>query len=303
MALAERPSPNARAHPYGRLSVQHVDRVPDPDFMTGYLMGREVYRQTDYVALVHGEEVGLAAVARADSDDLFVPVVDVAVWSGPEQTMLIEDSTVDCRNATALADAARRNARPGISAYLVKGRYEHVNFIWEPAPIRIHVTEVTPPVPPELLMQAHRAVAFDEDLPPIELVLDAVTFSELAGEAPSDSYLAPVKGANPELQGEVSFLNTRPASRSGWVMIGCERSMQLHRHFYGDDPPQVDICPRKRVEEADPEGLRLVKCCMLEGGTEFVNGRAVVRWGAKVNEVRRALRRLTGVDQVTVAGG
>ena len=303
MALAERPSPNARAHPYRGLSVQHIDRTPSPDFMMDYLMGREVYRRTDYVALVHGEEVGLAAVARAPSDDLFVPVLDVEVWSGPDRTVLVEDPTVDCGNATALAGAARRHARPGTSAYLVKGMYEHINFIWEPAPIRIHVTEVTPPAPPKLLTQAEQVVAFDEDLPPIELVLEAVTFTELAGEAPSDSYLVPCRGANLELPGRLSFLDTRPASRSDWVMIGCERSRQFHEHFYGDDPPQVDICPQKRVEEVDPGGLWLVKCCMLERGTELADGRAVVPWGANLDEVRGALRWLTGVEQVAVAVG
>lgn len=97
-------------------------------------MGREVHRRTDYVGLAHGDEVGLAVVARAPSDDLFAPVMDVAVWSGPDRSMLIEDPTVDCGKATALAAAARRHARPGISAYLVNGMYEHIKFIWEPAP-------------------------------------------------------------------------------------------------------------------------------------------------------------------------
>ena len=303
MALAERPSPNARAHPYRGLSVQHVDGTPDPDFMMDYLTGREVYRRTDYVGLVHGDEVGLAAVARADSDDLFVPVLDVEVWSGPDQTLLIEDPTVDCGNATALAGAARRNASPGVSAYLVRGMYEHINFIWEPAPIPIHVTEVTPPSPPKLLTQAQQVVAFDEDLPPIDLVLDAVTFSDLAERMPADSYLVPCRGAGLELPSDLSFLDTRPATRSDWVMIGCERSMQFHRHFYGDEPPQVDICPRKRVDRAEPDGLWLVKCCMLERGTEFAGGKAVVPWGANLDEVRGALRWLAGVDQVAVAEG
>ena len=46
MVVAERPSPNARAHPYRGLSVQHVDEDPQPDFMREYLSGREVYRRT-----------------------------------------------------------------------------------------------------------------------------------------------------------------------------------------------------------------------------------------------------------------
>ena len=309
---AEQPSPNARAHPYRGLSVQHVDRSPEPDFVMEYLLGREVYRRTDYVGLVHredgehGPEAALAAVTRAEAgpDDLFAPVTEVEVWSGPDRTMLVEEETADVGNATALAEAALARARPGVSGFLVKGKFEHINFIWEPSPLRIHVTEVTPPDPPKLLEQARQAVAYDEDLPPIELVLEEVTFSELAGRAPAPSspdpsYLVPCRGAGLELPGELSYLDTRPARRGDWVMIGCERSMQLHRHFYGDDPPQVDICPRRRVDEAEPEGRWLVKCCMLERGTEFEPGRAVVPWGANLDEVRRALRWLAGVPALS----
>lgn len=297
----EQPTRNARAHPYRGLSVQHVDRSPEPDFVMEYLLGREVYRRTDYVGLVHGTEAALAAVTRAEAgpDDLFAPVAEAAVWSGPDRTLLVEEATADVGNATALAEAALARARPGVSGFLVKGKFEHINFIWEPSPLRIHVTEVTPPDPPKLLEQARQAVAYDEDLPPIELVLEEVTFSELAGRAPaspSGSFLVPCRGAGLELPGELSYLDTRPARRRDWVLIGCERSMQLHRHFYGDDPPQADICPRRRLDDAEPEGRWLVKCCMLERGTELEAGRAVVPWGANLDEVRRALRWLAGVE-------
>ena len=303
MPVADKPTPNARAHPYRGLSVQHVDEVPEPEFMRDYLMGREVYRRTDYLALIHDGSVGLAAVARQENGELFEPVVDVEIWSGPARTMLIEDATVDVGNASALARAADRYGRPGISGFVVKGMFEHINFIWEPDPLRVFVTEVTPPEPPKLLRQAQQVVDFDEDLPPVELVLDAVTFPDLAATVPADSYLLPCRGAGTELAGEMSYLDTRPAVRDEWVMIGCERSMQFHRHFYGDEPAQVDICPRKRVEEADPEGRWLIKCCMLERGMEFSEGRAVVPWGANLDEVRHALRLLTGVDAAVPVPG
>jgi hypothetical protein len=277
--------------------VQHVDREPIPEFVVDFLMGREVYRRTDYLALVHGDAVALAAVDKLSTDPLFSPVTAVEVWSGPGATMMIEDSTVDVGNATALATAALANARPGVSGYVIKGMFEHVNFIWEPAPIRIHVTEVTPPDPPKLFAQASQVVGFDEDLPPIELIPDIVTFPELASGAPSDEYLLPCRGAGVDLPGGVSFLDTRPADRLDWVMIGCERSMQFHRHFYGDEPPQVDICPKERVLASDPDGLWLVKCCLLERGIEHTGDRVVVPWGANLDEVRSALRLLTGVQQ------
>ena len=83
-------------------------------------------------------------------------------------------------------------------------------------------------------------------------------------------------------------------------MIGCERSLQLHRHFYGDEPPRVDICPRQRVRSPRAEPV-LAKCCLLERGIEFEDGTAVVPWGSNLDEIRRALRWLTGVDRRDVA--
>jgi len=142
---------------------------------------------------------------------------------------------------------------------------------------------------------AEQVVAFDEDLPPIDLVLDAVDLRQLAAAHPAPRYLLPCRGSGVDLAGEVAFLDTRPARREDWTLIGCERSLQLHRHFYGDEPPRVDICPRQRVRSSGTEPT-LAKCCLLERGIEFEGGTAVVPWGSNLDEIRRALRWLTGVD-------
>ena len=121
-----------------------------------------------------------------------------------------------------------------------------MNFIWRPTPVPIHVTEVIPPEPPKLFSMAAQAIAFDEELPPIELILDAVDIRDLAGQHPRSDTCCPAGGVASTCPVTVSFLDTRPAQREDWLMIGCERSQQFHRHFYGDDSPQVDLCPRAR---------------------------------------------------------
>ena len=93
-------------------------------------------------------------------------------------------------------------------------------------------------------------------------------------------------------------------------MIGCERSLQFHRHFYGDEPERVDLCPRQRTaalrsrtavsgapeqhygSEVRSDGLTLTKCCLLERGLEVDGATAVVPWGANLDEVREGLRKL-----------
>lgn len=280
--------------------MQEVEVGLTPAELVPFLLGREVYRRTDFLALRRGEQTAVVAVRKASTEPLFSPIVEARVLAGPDQVVAVNAPDTDVGNATALARAALAHWRTGALAYVVQGRYEHINFIWEPAPVRIRVTEVVPPEPPKLFVMAEQAVAFDEDLPPIELVLDAVDIRQLAAANPASRYLLPCRGSGVDLGGEVSFLDTRPAERQDWLMIGCERSLQFHRHFYGDEPARVDICPRLRAEQPDAEvaaTLTLTKCCLLERGMEFAGTSAVVPWGANLDEVRSALRMLTGVDQ------
>lgn len=302
--MIDDPAPNTITRPYRGLSVQEVD-VPLTDLdLVPYLLGREVYRRTDYLVLRNGGETAIVAVRKASTTPLFAPVVEARVLAYPAQVVSVRAPGTDVSNATALARAALAHHRPGALAYVVQGLYEHVNFIWVPAPVTIRVTEVVPPHPPKLFAMAEQVIAFDEDLPPIELVLDAVDIRELAAANPSPQYLLPCRGAGVDIGGDVSFLDTRPSERRDWLMVGCERSAQFHQHFYGDEPPRVDICPRQRVPPPSAEGaaeaartLTLTKCCLLERGTEFEGGCAVVPWGSNLDEIRQALRWLTGVDR------
>ncbi|MFN0285028.1 MAG: hypothetical protein ACKVZ6_24000 [Kineosporiaceae bacterium] len=282
------PPPNTRANPYRGLSVQEMDFPLTERAILDYLTGREVYRRTDFLALRSGADTALVAVRKASLDPLFSPVVEARVLAGPDETAWVESADTDVGNATALAAAAA----PGARASVVLGRFEHVNFIWEPAPVPVRVTEVVPPLPPKLLAQAQQAVAYDEDLPPVDLVLDAVKVHDLAAAHPAAAYLLPCRGSGTELGAPVQFLDTHPAERGDWTMIGCERSLQFHRHFYGDEPERVDLCPRARVESEGAAGATLTKCCLIERGLEVTGDLAVVPWGANLDEVREGLRKL-----------
>lgn len=286
------PPSNTRAHPYRGLSVQEVDVPLEESSLTELLLGREVYRRTEYLALRRGDEVALLAVRKDSDEPLFSPVIELRLLAGPDETAWVESPDTDVGNATALAEAAQRCERAA-QAYVVLGRYEHVNFLWRPDPVRVRVVEVVPPRPAKLWEQARKVVAFDEDLPPVDLVLDAVDLADLAAASPAERYLVPCRGSGVDVGAETSYLDTRPA-RQEWTMLGCERSLQFHQHFYGDEPPRVDICPSARagVQDAAPV---LTKCCLLERGTRLEPGRAVVPWGADLDEVRDALRHLAGL--------
>ncbi|MEZ5116879.1 MAG: hypothetical protein R2737_11480 [Candidatus Nanopelagicales bacterium] len=296
------PAPNTITRPYRGVSVQEVDvALQDEAAVLDYIVGREVYRRTEWLVLRNSGACALVAVRKETYEPLFAPAVEARVLAGPDRTVWIDSPTTDVGNATALAAAAAPYLSADVDAYVVQGRYEHINVIWQPRPVPVVVTEVVPPEPAKLLMMARQAVEYDEDLPPVDLVLDAVDIRVLAAANPADGYLLPCRGSGVDLPGEVTFLDTRPPERGDWTLIGCERSVQFHRHFYGDEPPQVDLCPHRRAAGFDGDALVLTKCCLLERGVEVHGNVAVVPWGSNLDEVRLALRLLTGVGPVVEA--
>src|SRR5881628_2231 len=79
--------------------------------------------------------------------------------------------------------------------------------------------------------------------------------------------------------------------RSDWLLIGCERSLQFHRHFYGDEPPRVEMCPRRIAGQRGD--ATLVKCCLLETHIEKDDNMMIVPWGSDLAMVEAALRKLS----------
>jgi hypothetical protein len=297
----EVPEPNTITRPYRGLSVQEVDAPLTQAGIEELLSHREIYRRTAFLVLRSNGQTALAAVRPEHPEPLFSPVAEVRLLSGPAATVWIDEPAADVGNASSLAATALAHRRDGVLAYVVKGRFEHVNFIWRPTPLPILVTEVIPPQPPKLLAMAEQVVRYDEDLPPVELTLDAVDVRDLAAANPAAHYLLPCRGSGLPAGPDVSFLDCHPPYHADWLLIGCERSREFHQHFYGTEPRRVDLCPRARA--AGPPGARvLTKCCLLERGIEVNGTTAVVPWGANLDEVRTALRAICGVPPVAAPG-
>jgi hypothetical protein len=169
---------------------------------------------------------------------------------------------------------------------VVRGRFEHVNFIVSPAPVHVRVVEVVPPEPPKLLEMARAVIDYDQDLPPVELDFAPIDLRALAAAHPAEHHLFPCRCSG--LEGD--FLDAAPAQPADWTLIGCERSRQIHVALYGREPrARVDFCP---VAIGGSTGL--MKCCLRESGIERSGARVVVPWGATLEEVRMALRELAG---------
>lgn len=276
---------------YRGVSVAAPDCDLQADALRAHFLGREAYRRTRFLVVRRGGATALLRIHRASEVELFSPITDVELLAGPENCAFLRLPEVDTGVPSMLAAAAAEHA-PGARAVLVQGRYQHVNFILEPRPLRVVVAEVVPPEPAKLVDQARRVLAVAEDLPPIQLEPRLTDLAALAREHPAEHYLLPCRGAGSSIRGSrVSYLDERPP-RAAWTLLGCDRSREIHRWFYGDDAPGADLCPRRAARADAGNGAQLTKCCLQEEHLEGGPGWVSVPWGSSLEQVRQALTRL-----------
>lgn len=278
--------------PYRCVSFQPYDGEMSASAITGYLSEREIYRRTDIVILHNsGQEYAVAAVQRASSDALFSRVEKVEILALPGECLFIEDKATDPANRSALARLALRHGVGPDRTAIVMGAFDHVNLIHRPDPLALRVVEVVPPEPPKLYRMVEQVLSY-ADLPPIVPELVPIDLRELAGTVRPEAYLVPCRsGGLQELSAPVFFLDERPKRRENWTLLGCERSLQFHRHYYGDEPPRVEMCPRRLFE---PDGkATILKCCLLEYGIEQDGNSMIVPWGADLRMIEKALYQLS----------
>lgn len=295
---------------YREVSVTSVDIPLSEASIEGFLLGREVYRRTRFVVLRHGSGTALAAVVRSASEPLFAPVVEVTILALPGRTAWVDAPEVDTGVPSQLTRVAAERA-PGVDCVVVAGRHGHVSFVLDPAPVRVTVVDVAPPYPAKLVDQVRSIVDLADDLPPVELVPQVTDLAELAATRAAQRYLLPCRGSGMVLGTDTAYLDERPPA-ADWVLVGCARSREIHRWFYGRDAPGVDMCPRRLAEAACSSGaaaggtgaLTLTKCCLLEEEKfERTGGYAVVPWGASLTLIRAALADLVTSGEVAWSRG
>jgi hypothetical protein len=278
--------------PYRRVSYQPAD-FPLTEMGLRTIVGRDAYRRTEFIVFHVREGVAVAAIETADRRPLFSPITRAAWLSPPARTRFVVDRAVDVGLPTLMAAKAVELGLAVDETLVVLGRYEHINFIARPRPVAVTVVEVAPPEPPKLWDLVERVLA----VAPLAAVLPRLERIDLPGLAAaatpgSGGYLFPCRASGFEALGApVHFLDERP-ERADWLLVGCERSRQIHEHLYGDLPPSLEMCPR--VLAGRRHAPTIVKCCLLEEGLERDGQVVVVPWGADHDVVEAGLRELVG---------
>ncbi|ABS70249.1 conserved hypothetical protein (plasmid) [Xanthobacter versatilis] len=277
--------------PYRGVSVQPYDGEMSEEAIIAHLMGKEAYRRTTMIALRGKDDTyALVALGPRDTKPLFAPIDYVEVLALPDTCRFVVDPETDCANPSALARLAEKNGIGADGTMICQGMYDHVNFIHHPDPLVLTVVEVSPPDPPKLFHLIEHVLSYAK-LPPIKLELECIQLKDLAAQVHPHAFLVPCRsGGLDELEAPVHFLDERPAEREDWTLIGCERSLQFHRHYYGDEPPRVEMCPRAIAGKRN--SLTMLKCCLLEFDIEQDGNVMVVPWGSDLAMVERALKEL-----------
>lgn len=278
-------------HQYRAVSVTDVPVDLDEESLRRFLASRPVYRRTRFVVARNGDRFAVAEVTKAGEEELFVDVTDVRVLALPHETVFVERPDIDTAVPSQLLRAA---AGTGARCVVVRGRYEHINFILDPAPRRIHVLDVAPPWPAKLYDQVTRVADTAEELPAVECVPQIVDLARLAAAEPAAHYLFPCRGGGVTVPGaRTSYLDEVPPP-DDWVLLGCARSRAIHDHFYPGKAAglrQVDTCPAALASRTPlpPGEARLTKCCLLEEHIETRGDTVVVPWGASFTLVAQGL--------------
>ena len=293
----------------------------DEASLRAYFLGRPAYRRTRYI-VARAAKPGTAStgtavagtasagavratavveVSKHSAAPLFSEITAVTLIAGPAETAFVDAPDADTGIPTALSQVAAQRAA-GARCTVVQGRYGHVGFIVDPAPVRIRVVEVVPPHPAKLVDQARRVLELAEDLPPVELVPELTDLRLLADSHPAGHYLFPCRAGLAVAGAEVSYLDEIPPT-ADWTLIGCARSREIHDWFYQREVPAVDICPRNLALRSASQrpGPVLTKCCLLEDKIAVTSGLVVVPWGASLAEIRAGLGRAVAVAVAQVA--
>jgi hypothetical protein len=299
---------------YRSISVASVPVALDEASLRAYFLGRPAYRRTRYIVVraaapdrpEGARATAVIEVTKRSEAPLFSEITSLTLIAEPEQTAFVDDPEVDTGVPSSLARAAASRA-PQARCVVVRGRYGHVGFIADPAPIRVRVVEVVPPHPAKLLDQASRVLDLAEDLPPIELVPELTDLGVLAGSRPAGHYLFPCRAGTASAGEAVSYLDELPP-RADWTLVGCARSRAIHDWFYRDEAPSapvVDMCPRNlarqvRARTGEPAVI-LTKCCLLEDEISVADGLVVVPWGASLAQVKQGLARAAAESRTAAA--
>jgi hypothetical protein len=278
-------------------------RLPGPltrESILAASKGRLAYKLTDFYCVTDGSAWAVASIRKAAGRSLLVPIRDVRVIAGPEETAYVEDPTVDTTNPSSMLMAAERHA-PGARCVVVQGEFNHLSFVVRGGhEVRVTALDVVPPRPSKVAELARRALA-TTGLPVI-LSEEVVDLADFAREVPADRRLMmPCRASGLAVDRPVDYLDEQPplGGEEPVTLVGCRLSGRIFRERYGRDPDRtVTMCPLELASLRGVQGWTLVKCCNEKGPYTLRGDVVAVPWSATRGDVAAALDEVVTRDRI-----
>ena len=271
------------------VSMREVN-VPLDEASIASLMDRwNAYVRTDDLVLKNGDSYAAVRLEKEPGTGLFRKVKGFEILSLPEDTVYVEDSSLDVLNLPSLAKI--QACHPG-KAVVVRGMFSHVNFIKDVEPLRLTVVDNVPPSPAKLGILVERALASGfVDLPVVPEVR-IIDMADKVSEVRTKEVMFPCRVSQLEAPMPYSFLDDAPGEVGDVTLIGCHLSQRIFRSLYNREVPFINVCP---ADFTEPGVKTIVKCCKVKQGFELDGDVVRVPWGATVPEVVDAINALFSV--------
>jgi len=277
------------------VSFRDVDFELDEKNITSHSKGKKAYTRTDYMVLRHGEDLAIIRVLKQKGVELFRPVISVEVIALPPQVVLVRDDGVNVLNRSEMARVAARH--PG-KWVVVQGLFNHVSFANDSDNLELRVFDVVPPYPAKLTVLVDKALSAGLVDLPIIPVEETADLNDLERMVSTEAVMFPCRASGLASTRRISYLDETPRLDEEVTLIGCDLSSRIFLSVYRKPPHKaIDMCPQELAPQNDSK--RIIKCCKVKEGFVIQGSRAVVPWGATVQEVAAAINALFGAESRT----
>lgn len=268
------------------VSLRDVDVPLDRESIARLMDGWTAYKRTDHLVLRNGDDYAAVRLIKGPPTGLFDKIEGYELLSLPEDTVYVEDPTLDVLNLPSLARLQCQH--PG-KAVVVRGMFSHVNYFRDIEPLRLMVVDNVPPSPSKLGVLVDMALASGYvDLPVVkeERIVD---MADKVSEVRTGAVMFPCRVSHLKADIPYCFLDDAPEDPGDVTLIGCHLSKRIYSALYGSDVPFINVCP---ADYTEPGVKTIVKCCKVKSGHEIEGDVAKVPWGATVPEVVDAINDL-----------
>lgn len=270
------------------VSLRTVDFELTEENIRRHAKGKKAYTRTDFMVLKNGERAAIVCVAKRDGKELFRDITSIEVLALPEDVVMVNDERVNVLNPSEMARAA--GDHPG-KWTVVKGMFNHVSFAHADGNLELRVFDVVPPYPSKLSLLVEMALATGLVDLPVVPVAEVADLSDMDGKVETEQVMFPCRASGLASARQVLFLDETPEIECELTLIGCDLSRRIFHSVYRTRPAAtLEMCPQEIAPQ--DASKRIIKCCRIKEGFVIQGNRAVVPWGATVQEVAEAINAL-----------